>query len=100
MHYVICYDLEDDRLRGKTAKALQRHGCTRVQRSVFVAPNMDKKELARLLADLQRLLAGRHAPGDSLLVLPLRDEHVAEIRAIGENNILTELEKFPLKIIL
>jgi len=100
MHYVICYDLENDRLRGKTAKALERHGCTRVQRSVFVAPNMDKKQLLRLQADLQRLLAGRHAPGDSLLVVPLRDEHVAEIRAIGDNNIFTELENFPLKIIL
>ncbi len=32
------------------------------------------------------------------LVLPLRDEHVAEIRAIGDNSIRTELEKFPLKI--
>ena len=100
MHYIICYDLEDDRLRGKTAKVLARHGCTRVQRSVFVAPHLDKKQLARVLADLQRLLAGRHAPGDSLLLVPLRDEHVAEIRVIGDNNILTELEKFPLKIIL
>lgn len=100
MHYVICYDLEDDRLRGKTAKVLARHGCNRVQRSVFVAAHMDKKQLARLQADLQRLLAGHHAPGDSLLIVPLRDEHVAEIRAIGDNNIFTELENFPLKIIL
>ena len=100
MHYIICYDLEDDGLRTKTAKALARHGCARVQRSVFVAPQLDKKQLGRLQADLQRLLAGRHAPGDSLLIVPLRDEHVAEIRSIGDNNIFTELENFPLKIIL
>lgn len=31
MHYIICYGIEDDRLREKTAKTLARHGCSRVQ---------------------------------------------------------------------
>lgn len=100
MHYMICYDIENDRLRTKAAAVLARHGCARVQRSVFVAANLDKKNLARLQADLKRLLDGRHAPGDSLLIVPLRDEHVAEIHHIGDNTIFTELEKFPLKILL
>lgn len=43
MHYVICYDLENDRLRGKAVKLLERHGCSRVQKSVFAAPELEKK---------------------------------------------------------
>jgi hypothetical protein len=61
---------------------------------------MDKKQRARLQTDLQRLLAGRHAPGDSLLFVPLRDEHVAEISSIGANTLTAELENVFLKIIL
>ena len=100
MHYIICYDIENDRLRAKTAKTLDRHGCSRVQRSVFVAPELAKKQLLRLQADLQRLLAGHLAPGDSLIVVPLRDEHLPEIHVLGLNNILSYFDEKPLKIIL
>ncbi|MCC6461564.1 MAG: CRISPR-associated endonuclease Cas2 [Saprospiraceae bacterium] len=100
MHYIICYDIENDRLREKTAKALARHGCSRVQKSVFVAPALPKKHLLRLQADLQRLLAGHLAPGDSVLLVPLGAEESAQILCFGENNILPCLEKKPLKIIL
>ncbi|MCS7035353.1 MAG: CRISPR-associated endonuclease Cas2 [Saprospiraceae bacterium] len=100
MHYVITYDIEDDRLRTKTAKVLQRHGCARVQKSVFVAPNLEKKHLALLQNALQRLLNKRIQPTDSLLIIPLRDDLAAEIAIIGHNNVLTELEPKPLKILL
>ena len=100
MHYIICYDIENDRLRGKTAKILARHGCNRVQKSVFVAPELLKKHLLRLQADLQRLLAGHLSAGDSVLLVPLREEESGQIVCWGDNNILPHLEKKPLKIIL
>lgn len=100
MHYVITYDIEDDRLRMKTAKTLQRHGCARVQKSVFVAPDMGKKHLLQLQNALQRLLAKRMQPSDSLLIIPLREDLVAEIITIGHNNVLAELEPKPLKVLL
>lgn len=67
---------------------------------MFVAPELTKKQLLRLQADLQRLLAGHLTPGDSLLIVPLRDEHLPEIHILGDNNILSFFEKKPLKIIL
>lgn len=67
---------------------------------MFVAPELEKKQLLRLQADLQRLLAGHLGPGDSLLIVPLRDEHLPEIYILGLNNILSNLEEKPLKIIL
>ncbi len=100
MHYVITYDIEDDRLRNRTAKTLQRFGCIRIQKSVFVAAHMEKRHWTQMRASLNRLLASRLKPGESLLIIPLRDEHVSEISAIGHNNVFAALEDPPLKTVL
>ena len=101
MHYVICYDLENDRLRGKAVKLLERHGCSRVQKSVFAAPELGKKDLVRLQLALRQCFA-RHplSPGDSVYIIPLREENAADIQVFGKNNIHPELEEKPLKTIL
>ena len=101
MHYAICYDIENDQLREKTAKTLRRHGAERVQKSVFTAAFMHKRDLKALHADLKRLYARRPlSPADSVLLLPLRDEHVPKILVLGQNNIRTNLTEKKLKIIL
>ena len=101
MHYVICYDLENDRLRAKAAKTLAKHGCNRIQKSVFVAPAMVHKDLDRLRADLLRLLEGKNLGAqEGILVIPLADELAQKSFAFGHNNILAEVAPMPLKIIL
>ena len=101
MHYAICYDIENNRLREKTAKTLLRHGTERVQKSVFVAPFMDKRAFHALEASLKRLYARVPlATGDSVILLPLRKESVDDIRVFGHNNILSELTQKKLKFIL
>jgi CRISPR-associated protein Cas2 len=101
MHYVICYDLENDRLRDRVVKILEKNGCHRIQKSVFTAPFMEKKHLTQLRAALGRLFA-RHppAPADSLLIVPLPDEYVAAVTKFGNNNIHTHLQEKILKTIL
>ena len=101
MHYVICYDLEDDRRRGRVAKLLQQKGCSRVQRSVFVAPHYDRRAFGALKTAVRGLLA-RHpgVPADSVVFIPLRDGDEANIIALGSNNIHPALRPPPLKIIL
>ncbi|MCW5921256.1 MAG: CRISPR-associated endonuclease Cas2 [Saprospiraceae bacterium] len=101
MHFVICYDIENDRLRARTAKILERHGCHRVQRSVFVAPYLERKHLVRLRGALKQCYARQPlSPDDSLLLVPLREEYVADIEVLGVNNIITALAEKPLKIML
>lgn len=101
MHYVICYDIENDRLRGKTAKLLARNGRERMQRSVYAAAFMAPRRLGDLKTALHRLF-DRHplSPGDSVVIVPLREENVSEISIYGDNNVLTLLEEKPLKIML
>ena len=101
MHYVICYDLESDRLREKTVKLLQRNGCSRVQKSVFVAADMTAKQVAALKTGLDQLWkAGQRSPQDSLLIMPLPNECALQTASVGPNNMLTALAELPLKIIL
>ena len=102
MHYVICYDLESDRLREKVAKLLQRHGCNRVQKSVFVAADMSNKHLSMLQRALTSAMEkGTSAPQDSVLLIPLPDACAQATRAIGGlNSILATTAVLPLKIIV
>jgi hypothetical protein len=62
---------------------------------------MEKKHLVRLELGLRQLFARIPlGPGDSLCILPLRDESVADITVFGDNNVVTELTPKRLKIIL
>lgn len=102
MHYVICYDLENDRLREKVAKLLRRHGCNRVQKSVFVAPDLSARHRDLLLAATARLLARNPAqPQDNLLLIPLPDECARLSNALaGPNNLLAGIAEMPVKLLL
>ena len=102
MHYVICYDLENDRLRGRVAKLLQKHGCNRVQKSVFVAADMSARHLEQLKTAVTTALSrGVSAPMDSVLFIPLPDECAKNSIGIGRlNSVLASTAELPLKILL
>jgi CRISPR-associated endonuclease Cas2 len=55
----ISYDITNDRLRTKTAKILERHGCKRVQKSVFYAARFEAAEVRKLRAELARQVGGK-----------------------------------------
>lgn len=78
---------------------LHRHGCERVQKSVFVANDMSRREVGLLKGQLKRLLS-RLGPADSVLILPLPDAEVSRIAVMGNNNIITKLAPLPVKITL
>jgi len=71
MHYAISYDISDDRLRERVVKILARHGCRRLQKSVFLARDFTAAELSKLRAALAPLMDRLRAPGDSLICLPV-----------------------------
>jgi CRISPR/Cas system-associated endoribonuclease Cas2 len=80
---------------------LKKHGCSRVQKSVYVAAFLEKKHLVGLQLDLQRLFTLLPlGPGDSVLFIPLREEYRDNIEVMGHNNILTDLGDWPLQMIL
>lgn len=76
--FFLSYDIADDRLRTRLAKLLEKHGCKRLQKSVFLAPNFEPKEVQALRKACERLLQHR-APGDSLLCIPATRQYLPDL---------------------
>lgn len=87
-NYLISYDISSDRLRNKVAKMLERHGCKRVQKSVFFAPEYTPAELRRLRADLSKIMTAATGGDDSILCVPVLKQYVYEVIWEGENKSL------------
>lgn len=55
MFYLVCFDISDDRVRTRVAKALKGFG-HRVQKSVFECPDLTEKQLLKLKDRLEGLI--------------------------------------------
>lgn len=72
-----------------------------MQKSVFVAAELEKKDLTRLQLALRQCFARQPmSTGDSVYIIPLREEYAADVVVFGNNNIHPELAGKPLKTIL
>ena len=99
MHYVICYDIESDQRRERIARALEKSGCHRVQKSVFVGPRMRKRDLVALQEDLRALWAeGEVSAGDSVLIIPLGDDRAGAPWVLGYDGLGEVLKPPPRKV--
>lgn len=98
MHYIISYDIAADRLRGRVAKLLERHGCRRMQRSVFAAPRFSGKQMTALKSGLHRLLGNSLEPEDSLFIVSIEGDAVGEMVAFGSNKTATFFSPPPLHV--
>jgi CRISPR-associated protein Cas2 len=55
MFYLVCFDIVDDSIRNKVAKALKGYGY-RVQKSVFECPDLTEKQFLKLKDTLEGLI--------------------------------------------
>ena len=82
MLFFVMYDIESDKVRYHIAKYLERKGCTRIQRSIFLA-DLDKTvydEIKRDLAEVQSLYDNH----DSIIVCPISTDQLRAMRIIGQ----------------
>lgn len=83
--YMICfimYDISSNKVRGIIAKFLLNRGCTRVQKSIFMAslPSETINDISQKLIDIQRM----YDNNDSILVVPLSDDYARAMKIIGQ----------------
>jgi CRISPR-associated protein Cas2 len=93
MTYLICYDISEDRLRTRIAKRLERAGCVRLQRSVFVAPDFDARRLGILRGALLKMFPATLGYEESLLVIPIERDNLSSITLLGDTVRTEELLK-------
>ena len=83
MLFFVMYDIEDDKVRRYVVKYLQRQGCTRVQKSIFLAdlPLEKHKQISSDLAEVQAVYENK----DSILVVPISTDYLRAMKIIGQN---------------
>ena len=80
---LISYDIEDNKVRRTIAKYLIRQGCTRVQKSVYMA-RLERKtyqDIAATLREIQEMYDNQ----DSILLMPVGEEQIQRLDVIGRN---------------
>lgn len=84
--YLICYDIENNRMRKKISDRLLADGLQRVQLSVFVGPIEDT--VRKHLEDwLQKTVDASESEEDSVIILRIQQSDLMKIRILGDKGL-------------
>ena len=83
MLFFVMYDIESNKVRYNVVKYLERKGCTRIQKSIFLAdaPADIYDSIRTDLAEVQALYDNH----DSIIVCPISPDLLRSMRIIGQN---------------
>lgn len=83
MLFFVMYDIESNKVRYNIAKYLIRKGCTRIQRSIFLADlsTSTYQEIRQDLTEIQSLYDNH----DSIIVCPISTDQLRSMKVIGQN---------------
>ncbi len=83
MVYFIMYDIENNKVRSLIAKYLLKKGCTRVQKSIFLADSERTRfdEIQKELREVQEC----YDNDDSILLVPVSTDLLQSMKIIGKN---------------
>ena len=82
MLFFVMYDIESNKVRHQVVKYLQRKGCMRVQRSIFLA-DLAMSEYDNIRKDLAEVQAA-YENNDSILVVPISADYLRSMKVIGQ----------------
>jgi len=83
MIFFVMYDIENNKVRNLVAKYLIRKGCTRVQKSIFLA-QANRSVYDEIKNDLKEV-QGCYENSDSILLVPVSTEQIQAMKIIGMN---------------
>lgn len=83
MLFFVMYDIEDNKVRRYIAKYLEKCGCFRIQKSIYLAnlPHSKYNEIRDNLVAVQEIYDNT----DSILVVPISTEYLKSMKIIGHN---------------
>lgn len=83
MLFFVMYDIESDKVRRYVVKYLERMGCIRVQKSIFLA-DLEPQKYNSIRSDLAAVQAS-YDNHDSILVVPVSTEQLKAMKIIGQH---------------
>lgn len=83
MLFFVMYDIESNKVRRHIVKYLIKKGCTRIQRSIFLADlsSILYEEIKKDLAEVQAMYENT----DSILIVPISVNYLESMKIIGQN---------------
>ena len=82
MIFFVMYDIENDKVRHQVVKYLIAKGCTRVQKSIFLA-DLPTEVYNKIRSDLTEVQVC-YENQDSILVVPISTDYLQAMRVIGK----------------
>lgn len=83
MIFFVMYDIASDKVRRAVVKYLERRGCYRIQRSIYLADT--SPEVCRTIqSDLAKVQA-MYDNKDSIFVVPLSIDYIRSMKVIGQS---------------
>ncbi len=81
MLFFVMYDIENDKVRRLVVRYLQKLGCTRIQKSIFLAegPVAVYNRIKDELSEVQTVYENQ----DSIIVLPITTDYLRMMKIIG-----------------
>lgn len=83
MIYLIMYDITEDKVRNQIAKYLEKKGCTRIQKSVFLVRSESKQ--FQDIHDTLREVNAYYENEDSIILVPVNASDARSMKLIGKN---------------
>lgn len=83
MIFFIMYDIESNKVRYNVAKYLIKQGCTRIQKSIFLA-DLNNTTYQKIRDDLTEIQA-LYENDDSIIVCPVSTDVISNMKVIGRN---------------
>ncbi len=83
MTYLIMYDISSDKVRLAVAKYLERQGCVRIQKSVFILRS-DNPHFQQI-HDTLKEVNSYYENEDSIILVPVNASDVRSMKLIGKN---------------
>ncbi len=82
MLFFVMYDIESNKVRNLVVRYLQKSGCTRIQKSIFLAesPVATYNRIKDDLAEVQAAYDNQ----DSIIVLPVTTDYLRMMKIIGK----------------
>ncbi|MDA8972500.1 CRISPR-associated endonuclease Cas2 [bacterium] len=92
MNYLIMYDITENKVRYQISKYLEKKGCVRIQKSVFLAKTENK--YFQEIHDTLKEVNSYYDNADSIILVPINASDVRSMKLIGKNvNIETITDK-------
>lgn len=77
------YDIESNKVRTLISKYLERKGCIRIQKSIFLA-DLDRTIFEEIRSDLVEVQSS-YENNDSIILVPISTDYLQSMKIIGQS---------------